>query len=480
MISEYVQAVSQALNKVLEHLTRLALPAAIVLGLIAIAAGLMMVFGRDTLKLPAWDAKRWVRNALGSSGVMLLFVAAWAALGITETMASQNISEHESAEATANPMPDAPPVYQSSPVVAALTERTYARTLTLPPDFLQRIGTQGVGALSPYLSDPTAENVLKLVDTFRRNGQDVLFTRQVTRLDEEPIPFTSSQVNVRFKRLAKNAYDLEFEAHYTFQNTKSTPINVRFLFGLPNGNTIRDLMISVGGQLIPDPNAGGSYEWKSILAPNETRDAVIRYRVEGSGAWQYDLGSARRRVQQFELNATGSGLVRFRRGSLQPTSREREVLRWKLSNVVTAQQIALAFPPDTEGQEAYLQALSALPAALFAFLLGVVIVTVRFHRSLNPALIAAGMALFGLGLGAAPVVANYLGFIAGILIAPLFGAFLSARILGRRSLRASVPAAFLPATFLSPTHSGLLILVLSLVALMLILPSARADEMEIQ
>jgi hypothetical protein len=475
MISQYVEAVSRALTGVLEQTSNFALPVAICVGLIVIAGALAFAFGRDSLKLPAWNGRRIALNAFGGSGILLLFVSGWAALRSTQPLAARAIDQRETAEAIANPTPDAPAVYQFSPAVAILRESTYARTLTLPPDFLQRIGTDGVGALTPYLSDPTAENVLRLVDTFRRSGKDVVFTRQVTRLAEEPLPFTSSHVNVQFRRLTGRAYDAEFEARYQFQNTQPTPSRVRFQLSLPDSNTIRDLHVSVAGQLIPDPNPSGVYEWESTLAPNESREAVVRYRTLGARAWHYDLGSRRRRVQEFQLTASGGGHVRFMRGSLQPTSNQNGSLRWKLANIVTAQQIAIAFPPDTAAQESYLNALSALPAALLAFLLGVVVVTLRYGQKWNPALIASGLVLFGLGLGAAPVLANYIGYIAGVLIAPLLGAFLSARLLGRRSLRASVPAALIPATFLSPTHSGLLLLLLSLAALTLLLPSPRSE-----
>lgn len=69
-------------------------------------------------------------------------------------------------------------VAQAQPSLAIVREKTYTRTMTLPPGFLNRIGSEGVGVLAPYLSDPTAEGVTKLVDRFRRSGADVVFTRE--------------------------------------------------------------------------------------------------------------------------------------------------------------------------------------------------------------------------------------------------------------------------------------------------------------
>jgi hypothetical protein len=476
MITQYVEAINHALGGVLNHLTRLALPLAICLGLMAVAGVLLFVFQRDRLWFQEWEGRRHVANALGGMVVSLVVVAGWAALRTTLPVARQDIEWRESAEATANPVPEAPAVQQYGPAVAALTERTYTRNLTLPPDFFQRIGTEGLGVLSPYLTDPSAENVLRLVDTFRRSGRDVVFSRQVTRLDEEPIPFTTSLVRVRFRRLAGRAYDADFEGRYVFQNAGATPATVRFLFPLPSSNTVRDLNVSIGGQAVTEPSEAGNYEWKGEMAPGEQREAVVRYRSLGGQTWHYDLGSRRRRVQNFQLDAATGGPVRFMRGSLQPTTSASGALHWELANVVTAQQVAISFPPDIVGRESYLQALSALPASLIVFLIGVLIVGLRFRQRLSPGLLAAGLILFSLGLGSASILANYLGFVAGILLGPLVGAFLSARALGGRSLLAALPAALLPATLLSPTHSGLLALLLAVLALAFLLPTVRSGR----
>ncbi len=87
----------------------------------------------------------------------------------------------------------------------------------------------------------------------------------------------------------------------------------------------------------------------------------------------------------------------------------------------------------------------------------------------------AALLLFTLGLWSAPVLANYLGAPAGLLLAPLAGAFGAARVLGQRSLLASIPAALLPATFLRPTHSGLLVLLLTIITLCALTWTVRSE-----
>ncbi|MCW3099488.1 MAG: hypothetical protein JWL77_5106 [Chthonomonadaceae bacterium] len=475
MIEYYTQAVVHALEGLITLFTRLAMPLAVLLGLAAVAVGLTVTLQRDSVWLQQADWRRNRANLFGILATMFVLVGGWTCLHTALTLAQQDIQWREAAEATANPVPDAPAVTQFEPTAAVLAERTYQRTLTLPPDFLQRIGSDSVGALAPYLTDPSASNVLRLADTFRRSGKDVVFTRQMTRLDEEPVPFTTSQIHVSFRRLAGRAYDADFEGRYLFRNPRPQDITGRFLFPLPNDNTIRNLNVSVGGHAVMEPNASGEYEWRSVMHPGEQWEAVVRYHVVGARTWQYGLGSRRGRVQTFRLAATTGGAVTFLRGSLQPTAVSPDTLRWDLSNVVTTQRIALAFPPDIERREAYLQALSALPTSLVLFLIGAIAVAWRFRTKLSAGSLAVAIVLFTLGLWAAPVVANYLGAVAGLLITPLAGAFGAARLLDRRTLLAAFPAALLPTAFLSPTHSGLLVLILTISTLCALAWTVRTE-----
>jgi len=477
MIAQYILAVSRALTAVLDLVIKLAMPLSICAAALLLAGALVLAFQRDNQGLQKLEWRRKAGSALGYFAVALLVVASCAALRITRPLARMDMNWRESAEATANPVPDASPVSQSGPALASLSERTYTRTLTLPPEFLRRIGAEGLSVLAPYLSDPESDDVLRQVDRVRRKGRDAIFTRQVTRLDEEPIPFTNSQVWVKFRRLAGRAYDSVFEAHYEFRNTGTEPISARFQFTMPEAGTVRDIAVAVGKDAIREPNEEGAYQWLGRMKPGESRLAVVRYRVIGSRSWQYDLGSRRRRVQQFSLEADTDGPVRFLRGSLQPTDGATKTLRWELASVVTAQQIALAFPPDTIANQSYLQALSAFPASFLLFGIGVLALGFWRREVPDAARLAGVLVLFAFGLGTATVIANYLPHLAGILIGPLAGAFLTARVLGRRSLAVSLPAALLPATFLSPQNSGIWVLILTIAMFLALLKMDRPRKL---
>jgi hypothetical protein len=465
MITPYVQAAGGALGGVLNLLTRLALPLSLLLGLAVVAGVCALVFGRDHAALQRIDWPRVIGRSGGYAAVGLLAVVGWAALGAALPLAREAIVWRESAEATANPVPDASPVLQLGPAVGSIAERTYTRTLTLPPEFFQRVGTEGVGVLAPYLSDPSAENVLRLSDNFRRSGADVIFTREVTRLDEEPVPFEDSHVNVKFQRLAGRAYDAEFEGRYVFKNSADKPSTTRFLFSLPEAGTVRDLNVTIGAQAVPEPNESGAYEWKGELKPGEQREAVVRYRMIGANTWSYDLGSRRRRVRQFRLDVAPDGPVRFLRGSLQPTVNADKALNWQMGSVVTAQQIALAFPPDIVGRESYLQALSSLPVTFVLFLVGLAAAGLALRQSPDPGRMAVALLLFLIGLGTITVLASYVGPVAAVLLGPVPAVALIGRYLGRGALLAAVPAALVPGTLLSAQHTGLLMLLLATITL---------------
>lgn len=464
MIQHYVEAVRRALDGVLELATQWALPLCLGLGFVLVAAILLAIFGRHSQRLQQLSARRLGGQIASWLAVGLLLVAGWAGLKTTQPLARLDFRWRANAEATANPLPDAAPVYQYGPAVAALVERTYERTLTLPPYFLNRIGSQGVGVLAPYLSDPSADNVVRLRDTFRRSGRDVVFTRQTTALEEDPIPFSDSRVTIKFNRLANRAYDAEFEGHYFFQNTSQKARDVHFLFSLPEAGTIRDWRITVGGKAIGEPTDSETYEWKNSMAPGEKQEAIVSYRVVGARTWSYDLGSQRRRVQQFQLDAQTGGDVRFLRGSLQPTLQSKNAVSWQLADVVTAQRLAIVFAESLDDQ-LYLQALGALPASFVLFLVGVVALGWWFGPMPSGARVFGGLAAFGLGLGATTVLAIYVGNFAGVLVAPIVGAVLAMFFLGRRFLLVGLPLALLPAAFLSAQNSGLIVLGLALATL---------------
>lgn len=476
IIERYIEVVRDALGEILKLGDRLTMPLSLLLGLAILAATVAWVVERRAGEDSMVGWRHLAGAGLGYGTVALVLVTGWSALRATRFVEQNEMRRRERAAATTNPVPDAPVVSQAGPAVAILRERTYNSTLTLPPSFLNRLGEEGVGVLAPYLEDSTAANVIRLRNSFRRSGRNVVFTRQSTVQEEEPMPLSESRIKVTFSRLSGRAYDANFEARYGFRNASDKPVTAHFLFSLPQAGTLRDLSVRVekpgeagppseapaapGGEANVAADGSGTYEWKGEMAPGESRQALVSYRVTGARTWSYGLGSQRRRVEKFQLDAETGGDIRFARGSLQPTSTRGSELGWQLSNVITAQQLSLVFPSDKEGDQLYIQALTVLPVCLLLFAGGVLALASWTARPLPPLRLGAALALFAIGLGACTVAPTYSSPLFALLAAPLAGAAIAGATLGRRFLLAAIPIALLPAAFLSAHHTGLLVLIL--------------------
>ena len=425
--------------------------------------GAALVLRRDEAwgRIELWQ--RGARWSLGWVGVLVVATLGWFGLGAVYKVTQIDERWREGAVAVTDPLPSGAPIVQLGPALAAIGERSYQRTLRLPPQFLERIGEEGLGVLAPYVEDPTAPNVLRLRDTFRRSGREVVFTRESTVREELPLSFGEAGVQLAFAPLGGRVYDSTFAARYSWSNPDKEAREVRFTFPLPQVGTLRDLRVEVDGVAVPQSENADSYQWQELMQPGQTHVATVTYRAVGARAWNYNLGSQRRRVQKFELAATGLDSPRFARGGLLPTSRGRAV-DWKLDDVVTAQQIALVWPEDYSVR-LYLQAVSALPLALLLFVPTVLALGLYGRRVPHPVRLMVALAVFIVALGAATIGAIYAGALVGLVAAPLLGAIAATAIIGRRFAVALVPLALFPATFLSETNSGVMVIGLFIFAI---------------
>lgn len=455
---QYLHSALSQFEWLFELVTPFAMPTAVVLGLAVIA--LAIARRQDGVPLDPSPCLAAARSAARWLGAALVPLAVLAALGMAESRERGRLERLESAESTRDPQPDAPPVRQFGPSAAMLVERTYTRHLSLPPQLLERLGSEGLGALAPFLTDPSTGNVLRLRDTVRRSGSEAILTREVTRTDEEPLDLDEALVRVSFRRLGTRAYDAHFEGRYVFRNAGQLPLPARFQFPAPTEGTLRGLEGTVNGAPMLLAGDGSVLEWRGTLPPGTTAEAVLRYQAMGARAWRYDLGSRRRRVMRFRLEADGARDVRFPRGSLPPTRRGSASLAWELDNVISAQQVALSFVRDTTLRDGYLQALDIAPGAFLLLVVAGSVIVVRRGATCSPAAAAAAAGSAGLGLGAIPILAAYVGPVAAALLSPAIGVVLGSRLAARTAPAQLVPAALLPATCLAGEHTGLLALVL--------------------
>lgn len=426
--------------------------------------GAAMVLKRDEAwgRIELWQSgARW---SLGWVGVLIVTTLGWFGLGAVYHVSQIDERWREGAVAVTDPLPSGAPISQVGPALAALGERTYMRTLRLPPKFLDQLGEDGLGVLAPYITDPTADNVLRLRDKFRRSGREVVFTREATVSAEEPLSFSDAAVRVAFVPQGGRVYDSAFEARYSWSNPDAQARTIRFTFPLPAVGTLRDLRVMVDGQAVAQAENSQSYEWQDLMKSGQKHTATVTYRAVGARAWNYNLGSQRRRVQQFGLVTTGLRDPRFARGGLLPTVRRSDAIDWNLDNVVTAQQIALVWPEDFSVR-LYLQAVSALPLALLLFVPLVLALGLYGRRVPHPLRLLVALGIFIVALGGATVATIYAGAFIGLVAVPLLGAIAATAILGWRFGAVIVPLALFPATFLSEQHSGLMLIGLFVIAL---------------
>jgi hypothetical protein len=460
MSGAYVRAIQDSLGGFLNLLVRLALPLAILFGLAILALAIGYYLRRDSAEESMPLLKKAMSRLAGIALVGLTFVVCWAALSQTRLITVEALQWKDEAEEVANPTEDAPAISQFGPVAAIIREQTFTRTITLPLDIGKRIEEVGVQVLSQYLPDSSSQNVLDQQDKLEQKGNGYFLTRQVKRLEEVPVGFQKSEVDAKFAPLGRRAYQLNFHGAYTFRNPTPEPAKVRFSFPLPQEGTISSVKAAVGSEAVVQ-SEDGNYVWEGTVGSGESRTADVAYEVVGSKVWRYDVGSRRRPVDDFQLQVQSPETVKFVRGSLQPSQAGKNPV-WKLSNVVTNQGIAISFPSDQVGRETFVQTMAMLPAALAIFALGLLLVGWRFQSPIEPVKHAVAVLLFALGLGSAAVLSNYLGSIPGVIVALVAGVAAVTALLGSRSLLASLPAAVFAGAFLSPQHTGLIVLLAAL------------------
>lgn len=470
MVQKILSAFLDSLRAI--GLTGMRLAPALAMFAAAVVVGLVLLWAADRERFTARLADGKLGKNVGG-WLAFAFVSAilWLTLPKVGPIVRQERATQLESSYSSREDPSVNGVMQYGPLAAYVQEKTYSRTLTLPPDFLSRIGSEGVQVLSPYITDPSADNVLKLADTFRRSGSNVVFTRDVTKLDETPVTITKADVNVKLNFhdpgsvARKSFYDADFDASYTFSNPLSEPVDGRFVFPLPDEGTIRDFSLKVNGESVDQPDDNDKYTWNGKLDPGQSVTAVVHYRTQGGGSWKYEVGTGRRRNAAFTLRVTSNETPRFLRGALYPSRREGNTMVWELSNVITNRQVDLFFAGRGAAADAESKAFAYLPFGLAGFLSVFLLLLRSRGESVDPTALLLGTIGFALGLLALPVLLLYVGLPFAVLASTAIGSFLAFRQLGRGVLPPAIGALAIPLVFVSDMHSGLLFLILLAVGL---------------
>ena len=423
----------------------------------------------------------------GGAGLAVLL--SFSVLGVLGQVVLHRVSAGDQTSASRNADPDAAPTTQASPTVTYLTESTYTRSLTLPPALLRRVQLEGVQVLSPYLTDPSSDNILRLRDRFTRSGQDVVFTREATLRSQVPLRLDRSRMNLNLDFVSpmqgarRSYYNASFSGQYAFTNPLKTPITARFVFPLPQGSgTLSDFRVIVNGQELTAAQLIDGSGWEGRLAAGQTANVEVAYRHQGARGWSYLLGTRREPIRDFALNIKTNGVPKFQRYSLYPTRTARTLggtnLSWELKNVITAQDVSLSFTTASLRETLAKMYTFAPIALLLAALFGVVWTRWTGLRATPLGVVLATLSvLAGTALGG--VLMSYLpAYLAGPLGA-LVAAVLALRCLGVGYWPPVLIATFLPLCFLLVGHAGLVLaltLLLLLAALIWKRPAGASPE----
>ncbi|HTQ09006.1 MAG TPA: hypothetical protein VMI31_02940 [Fimbriimonadaceae bacterium] len=451
----------------------------IVFGILA-AAAVWLAYRKIDPEGQAEFGKR-LRSGSGHAGRAALVALATLVLGGLLVQAGKTVQSRrdtiEQATASRRREPNLSGIVQFAPAIALVEDKTYTRSLTLPPDFATRIGAEGIQVLAPYLSDPSSDNVLKLVDSFKRSGQDVVFTRQLTRRDELPVAADGAEIKVVFHDegapSGRRHYNAEFTGEYRFRNPRPDAAPMRFVFDLPEGGgTVQEFYIEILGTRMMEPDEQGVYAWNGTIPAGQTVTAHVHYRVSGAAEYDYRLGSERRRIGDFHLVTMCPQPPQYAKSGIYPTSLSGAQSEWRLKDVLTSQSISLVFPRADLQSQLLNKTISVLPAALALFALAALLLC--SDRAFW------GSAAFGVALLAVPVLSAYLTPAVATVIGAVLAAAAGGLVLRNpRGWIVSILAAALTTVFLTVEHGGLAAWIIAVVAVGLIALQRPAKEPQI-
>jgi hypothetical protein len=485
-----VQAVLDMLSEAFQRIASSTVPLAIAIAGAVVLGALVIVvvgvFDRDRVRW-AFGA---IPLALRPVGAWLVFAIALAGgvfvLRVVQLATDQRFVAMEYAQNTSGADADATPMVQGAPRASFISQKTYRRILTIPPFLISRVTAEGVGALAPYLTDPSTENVTRLVDSFRRSGRNVVFQRDATLLVETPIKLDASTVDASIDLVdptfggRRTYYRATFDGKYIVHNPTGREARVRFTFPLPTGSgTLREVRFLVDGKPITVTDLTNGYVWDGTLPDNGTMTFEIAYANQGARGWAYSLSSRREPIAKLDLTVHANRAPKFARYSLFPTSVTHGITggytaEWHLQNVVTAQDAGLVFS-RLDVREMLAKMLTFAPIALFV---GIVFVAAyAWRRGLRVTSSQATVAVLGfaLGLALAGILTWYLPVVAGVFVGCVVAVALALRALGRPFVLPVVLATVTLLAFMFVTNTSLLLAVDCAAALWTLVPMPGLD-----
>lgn len=204
-----------------------------------------------------------------------------------------------------------------------------------------------------------------IVETTTSDGKERRTEKMVSRQRPIDIPASQSKVDVsldvdyRQKGLLwYTLYSVAFSGSYDVYNSTPVPQDVLVRFTFPSPTSMYDdFVFQADGEDVQEipSNTDGSYAEEKIwlakltLNPQQKKTLSIRYRSQGTGAWQYTFGVGVQRVKNFELTAhTAFTDFDIPEDGISPTERTRTDkgwdLDWRYTDVISHMRIAVDMP----------------------------------------------------------------------------------------------------------------------------------------
>ncbi|HEV3155379.1 MAG TPA: hypothetical protein VGZ02_16330 [Candidatus Baltobacteraceae bacterium] len=422
-----------------------------------------------------------LRRSAAWAGVAAAVAAAVMLLHLVQIATDQRFGAMENAQTTSGADTDATSMLQPAPSAYYLTQKTYRRILTLPPELLTRITTEGVDVLAPYLTDPSMDSVTRLSDTFRRSGKRIVFQRDATLAVQQPIKLDASTIDedLAFTDPAfggrRSFFNSKFNATYVFHNPTSGRAHVRFSFPLPSGSgTLSNARFVVNGTAMDVSDLTNGFVWEGDLPQNAAATVQVSYANQGARGWSYGLSMRREPIAKLDLTVHSNRTPKYARYSVFPTSASRafggsSTTMWHLENVVTAQNIGLVFS-QLDVRETLARMLSFAPLALVLAGMFVAVTAWRRHRAITPLQATIATAGFTLGLALAGIFTWYVPLILAVCAGCGVALLLAVRALGREFALPAALATALMLAFLCVTNTSLLLVATCTAALWFLVP----------
>jgi hypothetical protein len=476
MVQATLRWFSSALCSVLEWLSPLAFTALWVLAALVVAGLVLYALDRDGFKkardwLLIRASQIWVWLPVAVVFALSIFAVSVAREGVLERFRVQTQAQFSTLEDPAGAQ-----TVQYSPNVSFEREVTFSRSVTIPGILGQKLSTlEAAQLIAPYLVDPTSDSIKKLADSFKRSGRDLVFTREATVRQNDPVSLEVADVTVDFSfadtGTGRSYYTALFTGKYKFKNPNTMPTTLKFTFPLPEqSGTLSDFEFKFAGEPVPQPDLRSGYIVERELPANAEAEVTVKYKNQGAGTWSYDFGSRREPIKNFKLRVNTPRAVKFLRGSLYPSERGLSSLTWNLKNVITSQGVVLSFP-ERSLRETLTKVFSFAPLSLLLVAVWSFAWAWRRQLKLEPAQMIVTLLAFTLGIVAMAVLFGYIPPVPASWFGAILAFGLSSLVLGQRFLLPLAGSALAPLAFLSVGNAGLLLGILGVLVLLSVLPS---------